>query len=92
MVSNELAEALEPIKRLYWKLWAALTVPLLLYFVVLQIVMGNEPDPTNAIGPTVRSVVVLVAVGLAFGSFFYRRRNRPDSYLVGLLGRGEKKG
>lgn len=73
MVSNELAEALEPIKRLYWKLWAALTVPLLLYFVVLQIVMGNEPDPTNAIGPTVRSVLVLVAVGLAFGSFFYRR-------------------
>jgi hypothetical protein len=51
MVSNELAEGLEPIKRLYWMiLWAAVTVPLLLYFVVLLIVMGNEPDPMNAMG------------------------------------------
>lgn len=90
MVSNELAEALEPIKRLYWILWAALTVPLLLYFVVLQIAMGNEPDPTNAIGPTVRSVLILLVVVLTIGSFFYRRHNRSDAYLATLLGRSDQ--
>jgi hypothetical protein len=87
MVPNELQEALHPMKRLYWALWAALTSAILLYFAVILLVARNEPDPLNAIHPTVRTVLILLAIGSAVGSFFFRKHNRSDSYLGALLGR-----
>jgi hypothetical protein len=87
MVPNELQEALQPIQRLYWVLWSALTSALLLYCAVILLVARNEPDPMNAMDPTARTVLILLAIGLAFGSFFFRRHNRSDPYLRALLGR-----
>lgn len=87
MVSNELQEALQPIKRLYGALWAVLTSTLFLYVVVLLLIARNHPDTINAPSPMVRNVLIFLAITAAAGSLYYRGHNRSTKYLSGLVRR-----
>lgn len=87
MVSNELQEALQPVKRLYGTLWAALTSALLLYVVVLLLVTRDQPGPVNALDPMVRTALIFLGTGIGVGSFYYHKYVRSDAYLAPLVQR-----
>jgi membrane-anchored glycerophosphoryl diester phosphodiesterase (GDPDase) len=87
MVSKELQEALQPIKRIFGMLWVSLTSALLLYVVVLILVARGQSGPVNDMDPRLRTALILLAIVAAVGSLYYRKHVRSDAYLAALIQR-----
>lgn len=87
MITTELSESLQPVKRMYQTVWVGLTAAIVLYLLVLVLVSGQDSGAPSAIDPQVRSILTLLAVLLGAGTLLYHRRTQSESYLRRAMSR-----
>jgi hypothetical protein len=87
MLPNELAEALQPLKRLYVVLWFALTAAIVLYLFVLFLTVRSISGSAATIEPIVQYLSVLISLVVGVISLLYWRHSRSDTRFQRLLAR-----
>ncbi len=84
MISNDLREVLQPIRRFQIILWFALTNAIILYL-VLAIFLSSGTLGGSPADPLLRNLFIFASVAIAIGSFIYWRHTHSDSYIKQIL-------
>ena len=87
MLSNELAAALQALKRLYGIVWFALTNAIFFYLLVLFLMSGTQSETPAAMEPFVQNLLTVISIATGLTSLFYWHHTRSHHSLQRLMAR-----